>query len=93
MKNYRPPDIYPRNKCTKFQPNPIIVGLCTLRCPEDFGTYGSKIVPRAGSKNENFEKMKKTPQVFYPQQVLNFSLIQPFLGSVGFPKVFGDRHP
>jgi len=29
-KNENSPDIHPRNKCTKFQPNPTIFGLCRL---------------------------------------------------------------
>ena len=53
-----PPGIYSRNKCAKIQPNPTIFGLSRL--PQSFSLVLAKN-SSAGLKNQNFEKMKKTP--------------------------------
>jgi len=72
------PDIHPRNKCTKLQPNPIIIGLSRL--PRSFsGQFGPE-------KEASGPKMKKnTPPDIHPRN--KCTKFQPFLGSLGYPKV------
>ena len=57
-----PPGIYPRNKCTKFQPNRTIFEACSL--PQSFSLVLAKN-SSPGPKNENFQKMNKALPVIY----------------------------
>ena len=66
--------------------------LGSLGCPQSFSLVLDKN-SSPGPKNENFQKWKKHPQIFTQgTSVSNFSQIQPFLGSPGCPKVFGNTH-
>ena len=67
------PDIHPRKKCTKFQPNPTIFEVSRL--PQSFSLVLAKN-SSPGPKNQNFWQMKKHLKIFIQGRcVPNFSQI------------------
>ena len=82
-------DIHPRNKSVKFQPNPTIFEVS--RRSQSFSLVLVKN-SSPGPKNQNFEKMKKSPPGIHPWiKCAKFQPNRTIFKVSSLPQSFGDR--